>query len=129
MNLSVDPIQATNEQKLRISDLSPAVIECFTASPPDPVAVEAVKAACRPLADSIVQLTRQLLKRPLPDGSERTLESAVFTCCGGVVRQEAYRRVLLDMVAAEGIEFGAVEAISDVARSGAEGLVARSKRQ
>lgn len=72
---------------------------------------------------------RQLLARPLPDGSQRSLQNAVFTCCGGVVRQEAYRRCLLDMVKEEGIEFGAIEPVSDVARSGAEGLVARSTRQ
>lgn len=105
------------------------MIECYTRTPPDPVAVAAVRAACRPLADSVVQLVRQLLRRPLPDGSVRTLQNAVFTCCGGVVRQDAYRRCLLDMVAAEGIEFGIVEPISDVARSGAEGLVVRSTRR
>lgn len=127
LNAGLDAIKAANEQKLRISDLSPAVMECFTRTPPDPVAEQAVRAACRPLAASIVAVVRQLLRQPLPDGSARTLQQAVFTCCGGVVRQDAYRRVLLEMCADEGVRFGTVEPVSDVARAAAEGLVARAR--
>ena len=56
---SMSPIDATNVRKLRISSLSRAILTAFTQPIPDPLAVQAVKDAARPLINSIVSLVKQ----------------------------------------------------------------------
>lgn len=126
---TLGPIEATNAQKLRISSTARLVLDAFSRSPPDPLAAQAVHDAAAPLAEAIAHLWNQLRDKPLPNGQARTLTSASLVCGGGVVRQDAYRKVLLDMCRARGVEFGAVEVVDDVAGQAAWGLVERARRE
>lgn len=125
---TLPPIEACNKQKLRISSASRGVLEAFTQSPPDPLAATAVADAIAPLAASVVFLAKQLVsKSPLGD-RPRSLSDAVLVCGGGVIRQDAYRAVFLDVCAAQGVVFGnGVVVVEDVAGTAALGLVQRAK--
>ena len=46
---------------------------------------------------------------------------------GGVIRQPAYRQIILDSLRAQGIVFGVEHVVDDVAAEGAMGLVARAE--
>lgn len=119
-------IEATNAQKLRISSLARIVVEGLIEG--DPLAIEAVDTAAKPLAHSIVHLVKQLADRPLENGEKRSLERATLVCGGGCIRQDAYRDVILRLCAAEGVEFGTVSVVPDVAGGAALGLVDRSQK-
>jgi len=125
---ALTPVQATNAQKLRISNASIHVMQAFTASPPDPLAARAIADALRPLAESVVYLAKQLLPRRLPDGSERTLKNATLVAGGGVIRQDAYRALFLEACAKEGVVFGNVQVVDDVGGKAVLGLVDRARR-
>lgn len=94
----------------------------------DPLATEAVGLAVAPLARAIVHLKEQLKDKSLPSGEKRTLQDATLVCGGGCIRQQSYRSVLLRMCAEQGVEFGTVSVVADVAGGAALGLVDRSTR-
>ena len=48
---------------------------------------------------------------------------------GGVIRQPAYRKVILDGLRAAGVEFDINVVVDDVAGQGALGLVERAKAE
>ncbi|TXT10731.1 hypothetical protein VHUM_02236 [Vanrija humicola] len=128
LDLTVDPVTATNAQKLRISSLAREVLTAFAASPPDPLAVTAVEEAIAPLATSVVCVAKQMAARPLPDGSARSFANAALIMGGGVIRQDAYRSVFLKVCKDAGVEFGHLAVVDDVGGKGALGLVDRAKR-
>ncbi|KAL1409032.1 Protein-lysine N-methyltransferase efm4 [Vanrija albida] len=128
LDLTVDPVTATNAQKLRISSLAREVLTAFAASPPDPLAVAAVEEAIAPLATSVVRIAKQMAAKPLPDGSVRSFADAALIMGGGVIRQDAYRSVFLKVCKDAGVEFGHLAVVDDVGGKGALGLVDRAKR-
>ena len=72
--------------------------------------------------DSIVSLVRQVER-----GTEKHVGDAALMMGGGVIRQEAYRRVIVDMLAERGVRFGVEQVVQDVAGEGALGLVAKAR--
>ena len=56
---------------------------------------------------------------------------AALVLGGGVIRQDAYRGVIVQMLAEEGVKFGVEQVVGDVAGEGAMGLVekGRTKRE
>lgn len=120
-------IDASNQQKLRISSAARCVLEAFNASPPDPLAVQAVDMTIGPLAKSVVDLVRQVERMPLPNGQPRVLKDAMLVAGGGVIRQDAYRAAFLDGCARQGAVFGKVAVVEDVAGTAALGLVQRAE--
>jgi hypothetical protein len=46
---------------------------------------------------------------------------------GGVIRQPSYREVVLRMLSEQGVTFGTVVTVEDVAEEGARGLVERAR--
>jgi hypothetical protein len=124
----LSPIDATNRQKLRISSASRCVLQAFTAIPPDPLAVRAVTAAVEPLAAQVVSLVHQLRPRALPDGSVRSLHNATLVTGGGVMRQDAYRALFVEVCASQGVVFGNVQMVEDVGGTAVLGLVDKARR-
>lgn len=113
------PIEATNAAKLRVTSLARAVLELADGG--DELAKEAVRRAATPLAMSAVQLVRQMeqirgVKAGVPP---------MLICGGGCIRQEHYRALVLELCKAEGVKFGNVAVVDDVAGEAAMGLVAR----
>jgi len=119
---NLSPSDATNVRKLRMSNLSRPILDAFTETPPDPLAVRAVRRAAGLLVASIVSIVRQM---------ERTrgkkAREAALVMGGGVIRQEAYQGVIIDMLADEGVRFGVEQVVEDVAGDGAMGLVEKSR--
>ncbi|KAK8845596.1 hypothetical protein IAR55_006312 [Kwoniella newhampshirensis] len=120
-------IDAMNERKLRVASLSRPILESFMSSPPDPLAVRAMRDATGGLARSIAPLVSQILRKPMDGGKERRMEEAGLVMGGGVIRQAAYREVLIKELKGLGVEFGKMEVLSDVAGEGALGLVEKAK--
>lgn len=118
----LSPSDATNERKLRISNLSRPILSAFTSTPPDPLAVRAVRQATTPLVLSIVSIVRQMEKTRGKKVGEASLGMG-----GGVIRQPAYRKVVVDMLADEGVRFGVEQVVDDVAGEGAMGLVEKAR--
>lgn len=60
----------------------------------------------------------------------KRLEDAAIIMGGGVIKQEPYTRVVLELLAEQGVKFGVEEVVRDVVGEGVRGLVekARSKR-
>jgi hypothetical protein len=125
---TLTPAEATMQAKLRISGACPAVMAAFTSSPLEPIAERAVRSAATPLANSVVYLAKQLLARPLPNGAARSLKDATLVAGGGVIRQEAYRKLFFDICAKEGVVFGNVQVVDDVGGKAALGLVDKARR-
>ena len=46
---------------------------------------------------------------------------------GGVIRQEAYKGVIVKMLAEDGVRFGVEQVVEDVAGEGAMGLVEKGR--
>ena len=46
---------------------------------------------------------------------------------GGVIRQEAYKGVIVKMLAEEGVRFGVEQVVEDVAGEGTMGLVEKGR--
>lgn len=106
-----------------------AVLEHFSTTPPDPVAVTAIHDAARPLAASIIALVRQLWGMSLDAHAKASMNQAMLVCGGGVIRQDKYRAVIVGMLKEEGVEFGRVEVTDDVGGEAALGLVAKMDLQ
>lgn len=128
LDAGLSPIDATNAQKLRISSASKYVLQAFNASPPDSLAVRAVTDAVRPLAGHVISLVNQLLPRALPDGSVRRLDNATLVTGGGVVQQDAYRALLVEVCAQQNVVFGHVQMVDDVGGDAVLGLVNKARR-
>ncbi|GFZ51969.1 hypothetical protein JCM24511_09739 [Saitozyma sp. JCM 24511] len=146
---SLSPIDATNERKLRISSLSRPILEAFSRPTPDPLAVRAVHDAAKPLVESIVSMVRQVEResgatrgsRTNGTGTEngeeegkrtnaekrRQVRGAGLVMGGGVIRQDEYRRVVLDMLRDRGVVFGKEATVGDVAAEGVRGLVEKAR--
>lgn len=129
---SLSPIDSTNVRKLQISNLSRPILEAFTSTPPDPLAVRAVHQAAGLLVQSIVSLARQLTRHPGKQQQQqpsRRLEDAAIVMGGGVIRQKAYRDVVLALLKEQGVVFGREVVTDDVAGEGAVGLAEKAKRE
>lgn len=124
---SLSPIDSTNERKLQISNLSRPILEAFTSTPPDPLAVRAVYQAAGLLVQSIVSLARQLTRHGQHEQLRR-LQDAAIVMGGGVIRQKAYRDVVLALLKDQGVVFGREVVTDDVAGEGAIGLAEKAKR-
>jgi hypothetical protein len=61
------------------------------------------------------------------EGSGKDVSKAALVLGGGVIRQECYREVVVDLLLEGGVEFGVVEVVNDVAEEGVKGLVERAK--
>ncbi|ORY29309.1 hypothetical protein BCR39DRAFT_532226 [Naematelia encephala] len=118
----LSPIDATNVRKLRVSSLSRPILSYFSSG--DSLAIRAVYTAAGLLVASIVSLVRQLLEAD----ANRRLEDGAIVMGGGVIQQEAYRDVVLELLKKEGIVFGVVEQVGDVAGEGVMGLVEKAKK-
>ncbi|WWD22544.1 hypothetical protein CI109_107037 [Kwoniella shandongensis] len=123
LDTTLSVTDAMNERKLKVAALSRPILEAFTQTPPDPIAVRAVDDATGGLARSIAPLVKQLTK----PGNERKMEQAGLVMGGGVIRQPAYREVLMKQLKDMGVEFGKMEVLSDVAGEGVLGLVEKAK--
>lgn len=126
---TLSPVDATNKQKLRISSASRFVMEAFTSSSPDPLAVRAVEDAVLPLATSVVALMKHLLRLAEQDGSSAKYKNTMLIAGGGVVRQEPYRRLLEKTIRdIGGITFSQWQLVGDVGGTAVMGLVDKAAR-
>jgi len=71
--------------------------------------------------DSIISLVRQM------ERTGKDVSKAALVLGGGVIRQDCYREVVVDLLIEGGVEFGVIEVVSDVAEEGVKGLVERAQ--
>ena len=71
--------------------------------------------------DSIISLVRQM------ERTGKDVSKAALVLGGGVIRQDSYREVVVDLLFEGGVEFGVIEVVNDVAEEGVNGLVERAK--
>ena len=124
------PVDAANVRKLRISSLAKYVLEAYAWSPPDPLAKRAVWDATTPLVASAVSLVKQLEGQvSLTGQTQRRVGDAAVIMAGGVIRQPAYRDLVLSRLREQGVEFGMESVMDDVAGEAVMGLVERAHRR
>ncbi|KZP27532.1 hypothetical protein FIBSPDRAFT_712783, partial [Athelia psychrophila] len=107
----------------RLSSLPPLV---FTAAfvDRDPFALRVLGVSARALADQIRILLRSPSSSSADEASPNSiLASSTVLCFGGsLVGIPEYRTLILDILKEDGHEFGAVEFVDDVSKTGAEAL-------
>lgn len=113
----LDAIAAGNRRKLRVAGLAPFVMEAFNATPPDPLAERIIHHCAKSLALDIAAVARQSIAR----GCE-PMANAGLSVTGGVIKQAAYRQVLLQALASLGCDFGWIEVVDDAAAAAAIAL-------
>jgi hypothetical protein len=101
--------------------LSLPILRTFSQEPPDPLSVRAVHTSAGLLVDSIISLVRQM------ERTGKDVSKAALVLGGGVIRQESYREVVVDLLIEGGVEFGVIEVVNDVAEEGVKGLVERAR--
>ncbi len=89
----------------------------FTATPPDPLSIRVVRKCARTLARDIAAVANQAMIM----GSEPVSKSGL-SVTGGVIKQEAYRKVLAEELAVLGVNFGWIEVVDDAAGMGAAAI-------
>lgn len=118
------PFDAANFRKLQISALARPVLAACSRSPPDALAMKAVEDSAGRLAGQIVSLVRQLCRS---SAKSRNVGEAGLVMGGGVLRQAAYKDVMLRVLKESGVEFAWAETVEDVAGEAALGLVEKAR--
>ena len=118
----VDAITASNLRKLRIAGLAPAVMAGCASSSPDPLATRVVHHCARSLAKDIAAVAKQAMVM----GCE-PVERAGLSVTGGVIKQEEYRKVIEEELAALGVRFGWMEVVDDAAGMGAAAIALNAR--
>ncbi|KAJ7647641.1 hypothetical protein FB45DRAFT_894012 [Roridomyces roridus] len=117
--------QYTMSREKRLSSLAPLVFQSAFEDA-DPLALRVLQSTAETFATSIAIL----LGEATPEAPNLVkADEAIVSFGGSLVGVEAYRKMVLDALAAKGHVFKYVAFVDDAAATGAQGLVASFKRQ
>jgi predicted NBD/HSP70 family sugar kinase len=126
VNLENRPDYARVAREKRLSTLSPLVFEAaFTHG--DPLALSVLRAVATGLADQIALMVRTTDTQDIRRPRAAKPEDAILCFGGSLVGIQAYRSLVLEILAERGIVFKYVEWVADVAAVGAVSLATAAK--